>query len=40
MGVITSGNKYGVPDDLVFSFPLEISPSGQWKICEYALNDF
>ena len=40
MGVITQGNKYGVPDDLVFSFPLEISPDGKWTIGEYLLNDF
>jgi len=27
-----------VPDDLIFSFPLEIT-NGDWKICSYDLND-
>jgi malate dehydrogenase len=39
MGVISNGNQYGVPDDLIFSFPLEIA-EGQWKIRAYDLNDF
>lgn len=39
MGVISNGNQYGVPDDLIFSFPLEIS-EGQWKINNFELNDF
>lgn len=39
MGVISNGNQYGVPDDLIFSFPLEIA-EGQWKIRAFDLNDF
>lgn len=40
MGVISNGNQYGVPDDLIFSFPLEINENGVWKIKPYELNDF
>lgn len=39
MGVITNGNKYGVPDDLIFSFPLDIA-NKEWKIRDCELNDF
>lgn len=38
MGVISNGNQYGVPDDLIFSFPLEIA-NKEWKIGQYELND-
>jgi len=40
MGVISNGNAYGVPEDLIFSFPLEINADGQWKVKPYDLNDF
>ena len=30
MGVTSSGNIYGVPDNLIFSFPLNITPEGNW----------
>jgi len=33
MGVISDGNTYGVPKDLIFSFPLSIE-GGEWKILE------
>lgn len=33
MGVISDGNKYGVKDGLIFSFPCTCS-HGQWKIVE------
>ena len=33
MGVISDGNTYGVPKDLIFSFPLVIE-GGEWKIVE------
>lgn len=39
MGVISNGNSYGVPEDLIYSFPLDIS-SGEWSIRSYQLNDF
>lgn len=32
MGVISSGNKYGVPDNLIFSFPLNITSDGNWSV--------
>jgi malate dehydrogenase len=32
MGVISDGNKYGVPEGVMYSFPLEILPGGTWKI--------
>lgn len=40
MGVISNGNAYGVPEDLIFSFPLEINADKQWKVKPYELNDF
>jgi len=40
MGVISNGNQYGVPEDLIFSFPLEINENGEWKIKPYELNEF
>jgi len=39
MGVISNGNKYDVPDDLIFSFPLDVA-NGEWKVRDYELNDF
>lgn len=33
MGVISNGETYGVPKDLIFSFPVEIK-DGKWKIVE------
>lgn len=38
MGVISNGNSYGVPEDLIFSFPVDIV-DGQWKTRSYELND-
>lgn len=32
MGVISNGNKFGVPENLIFSFPVDITQEGQWKI--------
>lgn len=40
MGVISDGNKYGIPAGINYSFPMEIA-NGQWKIVEgIAINDF
>ncbi len=39
MGVISNGNQYGVPEDLIFSLPLDIV-QGEWKARSYQLNDF
>lgn len=41
MGVISDGNKYGAPEGINFSFPLEILPGGQWRIVDgYQINEF
>ncbi|GLD69621.1 UTP--glucose-1-phosphate uridylyltransferase-like isoform X1, partial [Lates japonicus] len=40
MGVYSTGNSYGVPDDLIYSFPVQIKDKS-WKIVEgLAINDF
>ena len=32
MAVISDNNPYGIPDNLIYSFPVEILPGGEWKI--------
>ncbi|KAG7463063.1 hypothetical protein MATL_G00191460 [Megalops atlanticus] len=40
MGVYSNGNSYGVPDDLIYSFPVMIKDKS-WKIMEgLEINDF
>ncbi|KAE8601041.1 hypothetical protein XENTR_v10013508 [Xenopus tropicalis] len=40
MGVISDGNSYGIPEDLMYSFPLTIK-NKTWKIVEgLPINDF
>ncbi|KAK2921622.1 hypothetical protein Q8A73_001107 [Channa argus] len=40
MGVYSTGNSYEVPDDLIYSFPVQIKDK-TWKIVEgLAINDF
>uniref|UniRef100_A0A4X1WBE3 Malate dehydrogenase 1 n=2 Tax=Sus scrofa TaxID=9823 RepID=A0A4X1WBE3_PIG len=40
MGIISDGNSYGVPDDLLYSFPVTIKDK-TWKIVEgLPINDF
>mmetsp|Transcript_48697 Transcript_48697/g.95475 ORF Transcript_48697/g.95475 Transcript_48697/m.95475 type:complete len:361 (+) Transcript_48697:29-1111(+) len=40
MGVISDGNPYGVPDDLIFSFPC-VCKDGEWQIVGgLSLDDF
>ncbi|KAF1375469.1 hypothetical protein PFLUV_G00220520 [Perca fluviatilis] len=40
MGVYSSANSYGVPEDLIYSFPVQIKDK-KWKIVEgLAINDF
>ncbi|KAM6916804.1 malate dehydrogenase 1Ab, NAD (soluble) [Xenentodon cancila] len=40
MGIYSSGNVYGVPEDLIYSFPVQIKDK-TWKIVEgLAINDF
>jgi len=40
MAVISDGNTYGVPEGLMFSFPLEVNLNGEWSIKKFELNDF
>lgn len=34
MGVISDGNSYGVPEGIVFSFPVTVDSKGEWKIVD------
>jgi len=34
MGVISDGNTYGVPEGLIYSFPVKIAAGGEWQIVE------
>jgi malate dehydrogenase len=40
MAVISDGNTYGVPEGLMFSFPLDVNQQGEWSIRKFDLNDF
>uniref|UniRef100_A0A6B2F626 Malate dehydrogenase n=1 Tax=Bothriechis nigroviridis TaxID=88079 RepID=A0A6B2F626_BOTNI len=41
MGVISDGNSYGIPDDLIYSFPVVLSKDKTWKFVEgLPINDF
>lgn len=41
MGVISDGNSYGIPAGINYSFPLEITKGGAWKVVNgLAINDF
>ena len=41
MGVISDGNQYGVPEGIMYSFPLRISPGGTWEVVNgLPINDF
>ena len=40
MGVISDGNPYGIPDGLMYSFPLKIQ-NGNWQIVQgLPIDDF
>lgn len=40
MAVISDGNKYGVPEGIIYSFPCEAG-NGEWKIVDNVpINDF
>uniref|UniRef100_A0A8C6B7H2 Malate dehydrogenase 1 n=1 Tax=Monodon monoceros TaxID=40151 RepID=A0A8C6B7H2_MONMO len=40
MGIISDGNSYGIPDDLLYSFPVTIKDK-TWKVVEgLPINDF
>ncbi len=34
MGVISDGNTYGVPEGIMYSFPVEIAAGGEWKVVD------
>lgn len=34
MGIITDGSAYGIPEDLVYSYPLKINSERKFKIVE------
>jgi len=40
MAITSDGNSYGVPEGLMFSFPLEIQSDGSWSVRKYNLNEF
>lgn len=41
MGVISDGNSYGVPEGLIYSFPLTIGSDKNWKVVDgLNINDF
>lgn len=41
MAVISDANNYKVPEGIMYSFPCEILPGGQWRIVDgIDINDF
>jgi len=41
MGLVTDGTKYGVPEGIVYSFPVTISSKGEVTIVEgLSISDF
>ena len=39
--VISDGNPYGIPDGLIFSFPVRTTTSGNWEFVDgYEMDDF
>lgn len=41
MGVLSNGNKYGIPEDLIFSFPVRINAEKTWEIVDgLPISDF
>jgi malate dehydrogenase len=41
MGVVSDGNKYGIADNLIFSFPITADGKGNWEIVEgVRISDF
>lgn len=41
MGVLSNGNKYGIPEDLIFSFPVRINAEKEWEIVDgLPISDF
>ena len=41
MGVVSDGNKYGIADNLIFSFPITSDGKGNWEIIDgVPISDF
>lgn len=41
MGVTSDGNTYGVPEGLIYSFPVSIKSGGTWEIVkDLTISDF
>lgn len=41
MGVLSDGSNYGIPEGIVYSYPMTIGSDGQWKIINcLAIDDF
>lgn len=41
MGVVSDGNTYGIPEGIVYSFPVSTKPGGTWEIVEgLTISDF
>ncbi len=41
MGVTSDGNSYGVPEGIIYSFPVSIKPGGTWEIIkDLSISDF
>ena len=40
MGIISDGNSYGIPDDLLYSFPVTIKDKTQKVVEGLPINDF
>ena len=41
MGVVSDGKHYGIPEGIVYSFPVRISSDHSWQIVDgLAIDDF
>lgn len=41
MGVVSDGSMYGVPEGIVYSFPVAIKAGGTWEIIkDLSISDF
>ena len=41
MGVVSDGNTYGIPEGIVYSFPVSIKAGGTWEFVQgLSISDF
>ena len=41
MGVTSDGNTYGIPEGIIYSFPVATKPGGTWEIVkDLTVSDF